>query len=168
MKWSGSGGRLLHPPLLDEIGFASAARWYTDEFAKRSGINVELELPEGVDRLPELVRIALFRILQESLTNVHRHSGSPAVEVRLNVGGHQAVLTLRDFGRGVPAELIQGSQPSGEHFGVGLSGMRERVNDLGGTFEIQSGGNGALITVSIPLAPEASDAGTSARDNLAA
>jgi PAS domain S-box-containing protein len=156
---------LLHPPLLDEVGFMSAARWYTDEFAKRSGINAELELPEGVDRLPELVRIALFRILQESLTNIHRHSGSPSVEVRLKVN-HQAVLTVRDFGRGVPAELIQGYQTNGELFGVGLSGMRERVNDLGGTFEIQSSGNGTLITASIPFAPDSSDAGTSARKNL--
>jgi signal transduction histidine kinase len=146
---------LLHPPLLDEVGFSSAARWYTEEFAKRSGIKVELELPdEGIERLPELVRIALFRILQESLTNVHRHSASTSVEVRLKINP-QAVLTVRDFGRGLPAELIQGSQTNGEHFGVGLSGMRERVNDLGGTFEIQSTGNGTLISVSIPLAPDA-------------
>jgi signal transduction histidine kinase len=73
---------LLHPPLLDEVGFAATARWYTDEFAKRSGIIVKLHLPDGVDRLPELARIALFRILQESLTNVHRHSGSASVEIQ--------------------------------------------------------------------------------------
>lgn len=134
---------LLHPPLLDEVGFSSA---------KRSGIKAELELPdEGIERLPESVRIALFRFLQESLTNIHRHSASPSVEVRLKVN-HQAVLTVRDFGRGVPAELLRGSQTNGQHFGVGLSGMRERVNDLGGTFEIQSSGNGTLISVSIPLA----------------
>jgi len=148
---------LLHPPLLDEVGFSSAARWYMDEFAKRSAIKVELELPdEGVDRLPELVRIALFRILQESLTNVHRHSGSPSVEVRLKFN-HQAVLTVRDFGRGVPAELLKKSQGRGKHFGVGLSGMRERVHDLGGTFEIQSSGDGTLVIVSIPLATESRD-----------
>lgn len=159
---------LLHPPLLDEVGFSSAARWYTDEFAKRSGIRVELELPdEGIERLPELVRTALFRILQESLTNVHRHAASPSVEVRLKVN-HHAVLTVRDFGRGVPPELLQGSQTKGEYFGVGLSGMRERVNDLGGTFEIQSSGKGTLIAVSIPLAPETSNAGTSAPQNTAA
>ena len=122
---------LLHPPLLDEVGFASAVRWYTDEFAKRSGIKVKLDLPEGVERLPELEWIALFRILQESLTNVHRHSGSSAVEVHLKASEHQAVFTVRDFGRGMPAELIQGYQTNGDHFGVGLSGMRERVKDLG-------------------------------------
>jgi signal transduction histidine kinase len=150
---------LLHPPLLDEVGFASAARWYTDEFAKRSGIKVKLDLPEGLDkRLAELERTALFRILQESLTNVHRHSGSPAVEISLKASEHQAIFTVRDFGRGMPAKLIQGSQTNGDHFGVGLSGMRERVNDLGGNFEIQSGGDGTAITLSIPLASETSDA----------
>jgi signal transduction histidine kinase len=154
---------LLHPPLLDEVGFASAARWYTDEFAKRSRIKVTLDLPEGVDnRLPELERIALFRILQESLTNVHRHSGTSAVEITLKASEHQAVFTVRDFGRGMPAELIQGSQTNGDHFGVGLSGMRERVKDLGGNFEIQSGGDGTAITVSIPLASATSDAANSA------
>lgn len=159
---------LLHPPLLDEVGFSSAARWYTDEFAKRSGIKAELELPdEGIERLPELVRIALFRILQESLTNIHRHSGSPSVEVRLKVN-HQAVLTVRDCGRGMPAELLKEPQTNGQHFGVGLSGMRERVNDLGGTFEIRSSGSGTLITVSIPLATETADTGTSGLKNPAA
>ena len=141
----------LHPPLLDEVGFASAARWFTDEFAKRSGIKVKLELPGGMDRLPQLAEIALFRILQESLTNVHRHSGSSAVEIRLLAGEHQAMFIVRDFGRGMPAELMQGAPTNRDHFGVGLRGMRERVNDLGGKFEIQSGSNGTAITVSFPL-----------------
>lgn len=157
---------LLHPPLLDEIGFSSAARWYTDEFAKRSGIKVELELPdEGIERLPELVRIALFRILQEALTNVHRHSSSPSVDISLKIN-HQAVLVVRDFGRGLPAGLIQEAQTNGAQFGVGLSGMRERVSDLGGTFEIQSSENGTIVTVSIPLATETSD-GTGSWKNVA-
>jgi two-component system NarL family sensor kinase len=110
-------------------------------------------LPERVDdHLPELERIALFRILQESLTNVHRHSGSSAVEISLKASEKQAVFTVRDFGRGMPAELIQGSERNGDRFGVGLSGMQERVNDLGGTFDIQSGGIGTAIIVCIPLA----------------
>jgi len=156
---------LLHPPLLDEVGFASAARGYTDEFAKRSGIKVTLDLPEGLERLPELEGIALFRILQECLTNVHRHSGSSVVEISLKPIDHQVVFAVRDFGRGIPAELISGSsQTNGNHFGVGLSGMRERVNDLGGKFEIQSGGDGTAILVSIPLA---SDAGKTAWKNPA-
>jgi signal transduction histidine kinase len=148
---------LLHPPLLDEVGFTSAARWFTDEFAKRSGIEVKLDLPAGVDRLPELAEIALFRILQESLTNVHRHSGSSAVEVHLKVGEAQAVFTVRDFGRGMPTKSQSLSQPSIPQLGVGLSGMKERVTDLGGNFEIQSGTDGTAITVSLPLTPTSDD-----------
>jgi signal transduction histidine kinase len=145
---------LLHPPLLDEAGFMSAARLYIEEFAKRSGIKVKLNFPDGADRLPELAEIALFRILQESLTNVHRHSGSSTVEVHLRVLEGQAVFTIRDFGRGMPAELIQNAQTNGNCVGVGLSGMRERVNDLRGMFEIESSRDGTAITVSIPLAAE--------------
>jgi PAS domain S-box-containing protein len=151
---------LLHPPLLDEVGFASAARWYTDEFAKRSGIKVKLDLPEGLERLPELEGIALFRVLQECLTNVHRHSGSSVVEISLKPIDHQVVFAVRDFGRKMPAELIAGSShTNGNHFGVGLSGMRERVNDLGGKFEIQSSGDGTAIVVSIPLEADAGKTG---------
>jgi signal transduction histidine kinase len=159
---------LLHPPLLDEVGFASAARWFTDQFAKRSGITVNLDLPDKMDRLSEMAEIALFRILQESLTNVHRHSDSSVVEIRLKASGDKAVLTVRDFGRGMPAGFIQGSQPDGDHFGVGLRGMRERVNDLGGNFEIESSDDGVAIVVSIPLAAERSNAGISDRKNSAA
>jgi len=143
---------LLHPPLLDEVGFASAASWYTGEFAKRSGIKVNLALPEGVDRLPELAEIALFRILQESLTNVHRHSGSSSVEIGLTVTENRALLSVRDFGRGMPAPLRQGFDLNGGHVGVGLSGMRERVTDLGGSFNIQSNSHGTAIIVALPLA----------------
>ena len=159
---------LLHPPLMDEVGFPSAARWFTDQFGKRSGIKVMLDLPDKMERLPELTEIALFRILQESLTNVHRHSGSSAVEVRLQVSEREAVFTVRDFGRGMPTESIQGSsQTNGNHFGVGLSGMRERVNDLSGCFEIQSSGDGTAISVLIPLAGATSDARTSVRKKSA-
>jgi signal transduction histidine kinase len=147
---------LLHPPLLDEVGFASAARWFTDEFAKRSGIEVKLELPDGIDRLPESIEIALFRILQESLTNVHRHSGSSSVEIGLKVTENKALLRVRDFGRGMPARLGQGSDLNGSHVGVGLSGMRERVTDLGGSLNIESDSQGTAIIVSLPLAPQPS------------
>ena len=143
---------LLHPPLLDEVGFASAARWFTDEFAKRSGIEVNLDLADGIDRLPELVEIALFRILQESLTNVHRHSGSASVEIGLTVTENRALLNVRDFGRGMPARLRQGSNLNGCQVGVGLGGMRERVADLGGRFEIESNSHGTAIIVALPLA----------------
>ena len=143
---------LLHPPLLDEVGFASAARWYIDEFGKRSGIKAKLDLPDGTDRLPELTEIALFRILQESLTNVHRHSGSSSVEIGLTVTGNRALLSVRDFGRGMPARLRQGFDLNGSHVGVGLSGMRERVTDLGGSLDIESNSHGTAIIVALPLA----------------
>jgi signal transduction histidine kinase len=147
---------LLHPPLLDEAGFASAARWYVDGFAKRSGIESRLDLPEGLGRLPETIEVDLFRILQESLTNVHRHSGTSSVEIQLKVDESQALLTVRDFGRGMPAELIHGCGANGLNVGVGLSGMRERINDLGGKFEVQSDSHGTAIVVAVPLAGQAS------------
>ena len=157
---------LLHPPLLDEVGFASAANWYTDEFAKRSGIKVNLALPEGVNRLPELAEIALFRILQESLTNVHRHSGSSSVEIGLTVTENQALLSVRDFGRGMPAPLTQGFDLNGGHVGVGLSGMRERVTDLGGSFNIESNSHGTAIIVALPLAAQPSGESRASQGNL--
>jgi signal transduction histidine kinase len=143
---------LLHPPLLDEVGFASAASWFASEFEKRSGINVKLNLPEGIGRLPEETEIALFRILQESLTNVHRHSDSPSVEITLAFRECRAVLTVQDFGRGMPPELKQqGSTLNSSHFGVGLNGMRERVSDLGGSFAVKSNPHGTTIIVDIPM-----------------
>jgi signal transduction histidine kinase len=145
-----------------------AARWFTDQFGKRSGITVKLELPDRMDRLSEIAKIALFRILQESLTNVHRHSGSSVVEVGLKASGDKAVLTVRDFGRGMPAGFTQGSRPNGDQFGVGLGGMRERVNDLGGSFYIECGNDGMAIIVPIPLATEIPNAGISGRNNAAA
>jgi signal transduction histidine kinase len=146
---------LLHPPLLDEAGFASAARWFAESFAKRSGIECRLELPERLGRLPETIEVDLFRILQESLTNVHRHSGTSSVEIQLKVGDNQVLLTVRDFGRGMPADLIQGFGANGRSVGVGLTGMRERINDLGGTFEVQSDTRGTAIVVAVPLAEQA-------------
>jgi PAS domain S-box-containing protein len=143
---------LLHPPLLDEAGLASAVRWYVEGFGQRSGIEAELELPSNLGRLPETVETAVFRILQESLTNVHRHSGSKRVQVELAKNKDRMILTVRDFGRGIPAESLDAS--NGRSIGVGLAGMRERVNDLGGRLDIQSSGTGTLVLVSIPLPAE--------------
>jgi signal transduction histidine kinase len=158
---------LLHPPLLDEIGFASAARWYTDEFAKRSGIEVKLDLPDGIKRLPEIAELALFRILQESLTNVHRHSGSSVVEIELSVTNNQALLSVRDFGRGMPAGLMQCSDLDSSRLGVGLSGMRERVSDLGGSFAIESNSQGTAIMVALPLTRQSSEKAHAGQGNHA-
>src|SRR3954452_9564276 len=93
---------LLHPPLLDEAGFISAAKWYVEGFGKRSGIITKLELPQPVHRLPRRAETALFRIMQEALTNVHRHSGSRAVDVSVRSDDTKIVLTVKDFGMGVP------------------------------------------------------------------
>jgi signal transduction histidine kinase len=141
---------LLHPPLLDEAGFESAARWYVDGFAQRGGIQATLQFPEKMDRLPRSVEVVLFRILQESLTNVHRHSGSPTVEVDLEVDAKIVSLAVRDAGRGIPVHVLQQFQESGTA-GIGLAGMRERVADLGGELRVQSDKRGTLLMASIPL-----------------
>jgi signal transduction histidine kinase len=142
---------LLHPPLLDEAGFSSAAKWYLEGFAQRSGIQVKIDLPENLGRLPKAIELGLFRVLQESLTNIHRHSGSPRAEVSLKVLPEKVLLEVRDFGKGIPPRLLESFQTKGISFGVGLAGMRERVRDLGGRLEIQAQSPGSLVSVSLPL-----------------
>jgi len=141
---------LLHPPLLDEAGFESAARWYVDGFAQRGGIQAKLSFPENMDRLPRSVELALFRILQESLTNVHRHSGSPTVEIKIEVDAERVSLAVRDAGRGIPRRVMEQFQRSG-NAGVGLAGMRARLVDLGGELTVQSDENGTVLQATIPL-----------------
>jgi signal transduction histidine kinase len=141
---------LLHPPLLDETGFASAARWYVEGFAARSGIPTRLDLPEDLGRLPEPVELALFRVLQESLTNVHRHAKSPKADVSLRVFKDEVVLRIRDYGKGIPAEVLDRFRQNREHGGVGLAGMRERIHELGGEVEMNSDSHGTQILVKIP------------------
>jgi signal transduction histidine kinase len=142
---------LLHPPLLDEIGFASAARWYAEGFGQRSGIRTKLDLPPELDRLPEVVELTLFRILQESLTNVRRHSGSATVEIQLRLDPQIVVLEVTDFGKGMPAEALRRFRRNGANMGVGLCGMRERLADLDGELDIRSDASGTTILVTIPL-----------------
>jgi len=141
---------LLHPPLLDEAGFASAAKWYVEGFGQRSGIVTKLELPEQVHRLPIRMETALFRILQEALTNVHRHSGSRAVQVRVAVDKAKVMLTVRDFGMGVPREVLDRFWKTGS-VGVGLAGIRERLKELGGFLEIESNLDGTTLRATIPI-----------------
>jgi len=141
---------LLHPPLLDEAGFISAAKWYVEGFGRRSGIETQLELREPLGRLPRPTEIALFRILQEALTNVHRHSGSRKVEVRVLANQAQVVLTVKDFGTGVPGEVLDRFWKTGSA-GVGLAGIRERLKELGGYLDIQSNPQGTLLRVEIPI-----------------
>jgi signal transduction histidine kinase len=141
---------LLHPPLLDEAGFMSAARWYVEGFGQRSGIATKLTLPEIANRLPGRTETALFRILQEALTNVHRHSGSRAVEVSVTTSESQVVLTVKDFGMGVPREILDRFWKTG-NAGVGLAGIHERVKELGGFLNIESNIDGTLLRATVPI-----------------
>ena len=150
---------LLHPPMLDEAGFASAANWYVNGFAQRSGIQVKINISEGEPRLPGEVELALFRILQESLTNIHRHSKSTTAEVTLDIRASEVVLTVEDNGKGIANELLNRFQSDGSNSGVGLSGMRERVSELGGQLKIHTSGAGTTIAAVIPLAKAASAKG---------
>jgi len=144
---------LLHPPLLDEAGFVSAARWYVEGFGQRSGISTQLQLPEHAHRLPRRIETALFRIMQEALTNVHRHSGSRNVQVCVAVDDKRVVLTVRDWGMGVPREVLDRFWKTG-NVGVGLAGIRERLKELEGVLEIESNVDGTLLKATVPLTPE--------------
>jgi signal transduction histidine kinase len=141
---------LLHPPLLDEAGIASAARWFVEGFARRSGIDVQCEIPDKMQRPPQECELVLFRILQESLTNVHRHSEATAALVRLLWNGNDLRLEISDNGRGITEEHLRRLDGSNNKSGVGISGMRERVRELGGNFEIAALHPGTAIRVTLP------------------
>ncbi|HEX3585627.1 MAG TPA: CHASE3 domain-containing protein [Candidatus Angelobacter sp.] len=143
---------LLHPPLLDEAGFSSAASWFVSGFSQRSGIPVSLDLPPDLPRLSEAVEIALFRVLQESLTNVHRHSQAASAEIKVENDAEQIMIEVMDHGRGMPARVLQQLKGDGIRLGVGLAGMRERVHELGGNFEVTSDESGTVIRARVPLA----------------
>jgi signal transduction histidine kinase len=142
---------LLHPPLLDDIGIASAARWYLEGFSKRSGIQVSADIPDYPVRMPHAVELALFRVLQESLTNIHRHAKSSRAKVSLRIAKNRAVLRVRDYGPGIARATLDHFLKDGTHVGVGLAGMQERVREQGGIFEIRSDGSGTAIEVNVPL-----------------
>lgn len=141
---------LLHPPLLDEAGIASAVQWFVEGFSKRSGIQVRCEIAESLQRPPRNQELVLFRVLQESLTNIHRHSGASAATVRLKLSAEHFLLEIADNGAGIPEECMKRFREAGHGTGVGLVGMRERVNELGGLLEIQSCPEGTTVTVSLP------------------
>jgi signal transduction histidine kinase len=141
---------LLHPPLLDEAGFASAARWYVEGFARRSGLQVNLELPPQLPRLAPAVELAFFRALQESITNIHRYSGSLKIDIRLETDAEGISLEVRDYGCGIPVEIIK-TIIEGTGGGVGLAAMRERMSELGGRLEVSSDGNGTLVRAWVPV-----------------
>jgi signal transduction histidine kinase len=142
---------LLHPPLLDEAGFTSAAQWYVDGFGKRSGIRVRLDFATRRERLPITIETALFRVLQESLTNVHRHSGALEVSIRFQYEAANVALEIRDYGHGIPMELLTRLREASSETGVGLAGIRERLNELNGKLEIESDTHGTILRATVPL-----------------
>ena len=154
---------LLHPPMLDVAGFASTAKWFVEGFSQRSGVEVKTDIEETPVRLPPNVELVLFRVLQESLTNIHRHAKSAKAEVALKIEAGKAVLSIRDFGSGVPPDVLARFHTD-DATGVGLGGMRERVRELVGQFDISSNASGTTVRVSIPLQSVAVAADASAAD----
>ena len=146
---------LLHPPLIDELGFQAAAKWYIEAFSERSGIKANIELSNESQRLSRSVELPLFRILQASLSNVHRHAHSPSVDVRFAISAGEAKLEVKDYGKGIDPELLRRFNRSGGGAGIGLAGMRERLRELGGRLEVESDSNGTLIRAVIPVSTSA-------------
>jgi signal transduction histidine kinase len=143
---------LLYPPMLEEVGLKSAIPWYLDGFSKRSNIKTTFEADSEFTRLGREVELALFRILQESLTNVHRHSGSATADIRLSRKKGRVLLEIADKGKGIPPELLAQSNRSWiGSMGVGLRGMNERIRQLGGELEISSSKSGTVVTAGFPV-----------------
>jgi signal transduction histidine kinase len=145
---------LLHPPTMDVAGFDSAARWYVEGFSQRSGIKVTLNAPDDLARLPDVIELTLFRVMQEALTNVHRHSGGTAAEILIQRSPEQVILEIKDNGCGINRDSLARFRDTGAGMGVGLTGMRERVRDLGGKLRIDSDDHGTSIRITIPVTPD--------------
>jgi PAS domain S-box-containing protein len=143
---------LLHPPLLDECGLASALNWYVEGLSRRSGIAIKLEIAKNVGRLPNDMELAVFRLVQECLTNIHRHSGSKTAEIRVFVKGGSLCVEVTDEGKGIPPERLAEIRTAGS--GVGIRGMQERLRQFGGELSIESNGSGTSAIVSIPVPKE--------------
>lgn len=141
---------LLHPPLLDEVGLLAALHWYTDGLVKRSKIQISLiTRPQIFPRLPQEIEITIFRVIQESLTNVYRHSNSDSARVEIEKQSEFVLIRVRDYGKGLPQDL-SGKIPS-NRLGVGINGMRERLGQLGGQLTVSPAEPGALVEAKIPL-----------------
>jgi PAS domain S-box-containing protein len=140
---------LLHPPLLEELGLAGVLPWYVAGFSERSRVKVTLDVPKEMGRLPRELELGLFRILQECLTNIHKHSNSSTANISLSLGNKQVRLKVEDQGKGMAATAKE-SGNEGRTSGVGLSGIRERVTNLGGHMQIRSGDWGTAVEVVFP------------------
>jgi len=145
---------LMHPPLLDEAGLLAAINWLANGFTQRSGIRVGVETPEEFARLPGDIEVTIFRIVQETLTNVARHSGSPTAFIKLTRQPGEVVLTVRDEGKGIPPEKLEKVQGNFSSLGVGVAGVWERVRQFGGELEINSNSRGTTVMVVVPLPEE--------------
>ncbi len=141
---------LLHPPLLDDMGLPAALKWYVEGFSKRSGIRTHLEVSRHFDRLPADFEIAIFRVVQEALTNIHRHAGSPSATVRVVWNAASVTVDIEDQGGGIPARTLRDFD-RGAAMGVGLCGMRERVSQLGGRLDLHSDERGTIVSAMFPL-----------------
>ncbi len=141
---------LLHPPLLDAAGLASALRWYVDGFSERSKIKVDLHIADEIGRLSDEMEIAIFRMVQECLTNIHRHSGSAGATIKVSSENSHILVEVHDQGKGISPEKQFALRTSGRT-GVGFRGMRERLRQLGGTLDIQSDKSGTAVIASLPI-----------------
>ena len=151
---------LLHPPLLDELGLLSALRWLADGFRERSAIEVRLDLPQTLIRLPRDNELCLFRVAQEALTNVLRHAASPWVTIRLKAQSNSVMLEIEDAGRGM-LRAGESETPAGApSLGVGLAGMRERMRQIGGTLSVESTGSGTRVRSTLYIEPSPAPAST--------
>jgi PAS domain S-box-containing protein len=142
---------LLHPPLLDESGLGSAIRWYAEGFQKRSGIQLTVNIDPNLGRLTNDVEMALFRVVQESLTNVHRYSGSPRAEIHVHDSAEAVKLEVVDHGKGIQVGTARTKVEGIASLGVGIPGMRERIRQFGGQLEVDFGRDGTRVTASVPL-----------------
>lgn len=140
---------LLHPPLLDESGVSAALRWYAEGVTKRSGLEIELDIPDDFERLDDDLSLVIFRLIQECLTNVLRHSASKIAVIRLARNAEGVTVEVEDHGRGIPAERLAAIESHGA--GVGIQGMRERVRHFAGNIKIESSGRGTKISATLPI-----------------
>ena len=150
---------LLHPPLLDECGLASAVLWYAEGFKKRSGIHLSVSIDEELARLTTDAETALFRVLQESLTNVHRYSGSPSAEIRIFQSPSKVHLEIVDHGKGVKGGTERSTFAGAPTLGVGIPGMRERIRQLGGQLEVEFSNEGARVYATLPRVASTEESG---------